>query len=71
MKTITISDEVYEKLSRLKKGRKSFSKVIDELIRRDVEKRIELLIEAAEKTGYEEELERISKEIRRSFRVRT
>jgi len=71
VKTITISDEVYEKLSRLKKGRKSFSKVIDELIRRDVEKRIELLIEAAEKTGYEEELERISKEIRRSFRVRT
>jgi predicted CopG family antitoxin len=30
-KVITISDEVYEKLSKLKKGR-SFSKTIDELI---------------------------------------
>ena len=50
MKTITISDEVYEKLVRIK------------------EKRIEKLIEAAEKTGYEEELEEISGKIRESFR---
>lgn len=69
MKTITISDDVYEKLARIK-GRKSFSAVIDELIKRNVEKRIEMLIESAQKTGYEDELERISKEIRESFRVR-
>jgi len=69
MKTITISDEVYEKLVRIK-GKKSFSAIIDELIKRNVEKRIDMLIKSAEKTGYEEELERISKEIRRSFRVR-
>ncbi len=30
MKTITISDEVYEKLVRIK-GKKSFSAIIDEL----------------------------------------
>ncbi len=69
MKTITISDDVYEKLVRIK-GSKSFSAVIDELIKKNVEKRIEMLIKSAEKTGYEDELERISKEIRRSFKVR-
>ncbi len=69
MKTITISDEVYEKLVRIK-GKKSFSAIIDELIKRNVEKRIEMLINSAEKSGYENELERISREIRRSFRVR-
>ena len=52
------------------RGGKSFSAVIDELIKRNVEKRIEMLIEFAEKTGYEDELERISKEIRVSFKVR-
>ncbi|RLI84669.1 MAG: hypothetical protein DRO98_08355 [Archaeoglobales archaeon] len=67
MKTITISDEVYEKLVRIK-GKRSFSSVIDELIKKNVEKRIEKLIEAAEKTGYEEELEGISGKIRESFR---
>jgi len=69
MKTITISDEVYEKLVRIK-GKKSFSAIIDELIKRNVEKRIDMLIKSAEKTGYEDELEKISKEIRKSFRVR-
>ena len=69
MKTITISDEVYEKLVRIK-GKKSFSAIIDELIKRNVEKRIDMLIKSAEKTGHEEELERTSKEIRKSFRVR-
>ncbi len=69
MKTITISDDVYEKLVRIK-GKKSFSAIIDELIKRNVEKRIDMLIKSAEKTGYEDELERISKEIRKSFRVR-
>ena len=69
MKTITISDDVYEKLVRIK-GSKSFSAVIDELIRKNVEKRIEMLIKSAEKTGYEDELGKISKEIRKSFKVR-
>lgn len=69
MKTITISDDIYEKLARIK-GKKSFSAIIDELINRNVEKRIEMLIKSAGKTGYENELERISKEIRKSFRVR-
>jgi len=35
MKTITISDDVYEKLVRIK-GKKSFSAIIDELIKRNV-----------------------------------
>ena len=69
MKTMTISDDVYEKLVRIK-GKKSFSAIIDELIKRNVEKRIDMLIKSAEKTGYEDDLERISKEIRKSFRVR-
>jgi len=69
MKTITISDDVYEKLTRLK-GKKSFSAIIDELIKKNVEKRIELLIKSAERTGYEDELEKISREIRKEFRVR-
>jgi len=69
MKTITISDEVYEKLVRIK-GKKSFSAIIDELIKRNVEKRIEILIKSAKKTGYEDELEKISKEIRSNFKVR-
>ena len=69
MKTITISDDVYEKLVRIK-GKKSFSAIIDELIKRNIEKRIDMLIKSAEKTGYEDEMERISKEIRKSFRVR-
>ncbi|MHA1808870.1 MAG: antitoxin VapB family protein, partial [Candidatus Heimdallarchaeaceae archaeon] len=66
MKTITISDEIYEKLIQIK-GNRSFSQLIDELIIKDVEKRIDLLIEAAEKTGYEKELEEISKKIRTGF----
>ena len=35
MKTITISDDVYEKLVRIK-GKKNFSAIIDELIKRNV-----------------------------------
>jgi len=40
------------------------------LIRKNVEKRIEMLIKSAKKTGYENELERVSKDIRKSFKVR-
>ncbi len=44
MKTLTISDEVYAKLEQLKDG-KSFSELIDELIRANVSLRIEKLLE--------------------------
>ncbi len=70
MKTITISDEIYNKLIQIK-GNRSFSQLIDDLISKDVEKRIDLLIESAKKTGYEKELEEISKKIRTNFKVRT
>jgi len=70
MKTITISDEVYTKLSLLK-GDKSFSEIINELITRDVEKRIEKILELA-REGREniDELEEIIREIRKGFEVR-
>ena len=70
MKTITISDEIYEKLLQIK-GNRTFTQVIDDLLSKDVEKRIDLLIDAAKKTGYEKELEEISKKIRSNFKVRT
>ncbi len=70
MKTITISDEIYEKLIQIK-GNRSFNQLLDDLLSKDVEKRIDLLIEAASKTGYEKELEEISKQIRTNFKVRT
>lgn len=70
MKTITISDEIYEKLIRIK-GNRTFTQVIDDLLSKDVEKRIDLLIDAAKKTGYEQELEEIAKKIRSNFKVRT
>jgi len=40
------------------------------LIKKNIEKRIEMLIESAEKTGYEEECEDILRKIRENFRVR-
>ena len=70
MKTSTLSDEIYEKLIRIKRNR-SFSQLIDYLIIQNVDKRIEFLISAAKKTGYEEELEEISKKIRIDFKVRS
>lgn len=70
MKTITISDEVYTKLSLLK-GDKSFSEIINELITRDVEKRIEKILELArERRENIDELEEIIREIRKGFEVR-
>jgi len=48
MKTITISDEVYKKLVSIK-GDKTFSQVIDELIMRDIDKRVEKIIEITTK----------------------
>ena len=58
MKTITLSDEIYEKLVKIK-GEMSFNAIIEELIKKNVEKRIEQLVEVLEETGYEEELEEI------------
>ncbi len=68
MKTITISDEVYNKLCRLK-GRKTFIEVINLLIQKNVEKRIDMLLESLDETGYEDDLEKISKSIRSNFQV--
>lgn len=70
MKTITISDEVYGKLISIK-GNRTFSKVIDELIRRDVDRRIEKIINvAAGRPEGVEELEEIVKKMREEFRLR-
>lgn len=70
MKTITISDEVYRKLVAIK-GDKTFSQVIDELIRRDVGRRAERIIEVCSRRAEGvEELEEIVRAIRDSFKVR-
>ena len=70
MKTITVSDEVYRKLISIK-GDRTFSQVIDELIRRDVERRVEKLIEvAASRPEGVEDLEEIVESIRKLFRVK-
>jgi len=70
MKTITITDEVYRKLVAIK-GDRTFSQVIDELIARDVERRVEKILElaAARREGVEE-LEEVVRAVRSSFRVR-
>jgi len=70
LKTITVSDEVYRKLISIK-GDRTFSQVIDELIRRDVERRVEKLIEvAASRPEGVEDLEEIVESIRKLFRMR-
>lgn len=69
MKTITISNDIYNKLVTLK-GNRTFNEVIDELIRKNVNKRIDLLVSSLDTTGFEEELEEIYKNIRSNFRVR-
>ena len=70
MKTITISDDVYWKLVSIK-GDRSFSKVIDDLIRSSVSLRAQKILEVTIESENVDELENIMKEIRRSFRVRT
>jgi predicted CopG family antitoxin len=69
MKTITISDEVYRKLVALKGG-KSFSEVIDELIRANVRRRAEMIIAASE-GGVLPELEEAVRLVRGEFRARS
>jgi predicted CopG family antitoxin len=70
MKTITISDEVYEKLSRLK-GKRSSSEIIDLLLRTSVERRIDMLIKVGSFcTGREDELKAIVESIKEAFKTR-
>jgi predicted CopG family antitoxin len=69
MKTITISNEIYDKLVTLK-GDKTFNAILNDLIQKNVEKRIEMLIENLEPSGHEEELNKISLSIRSGFKVR-
>ncbi len=69
MKTITIRDEVYRKLVSLK-GKGSFSDVIDDLIKRDVERRVTKIIEVSSEAGYSKELEEVVKRIREGLRAR-
>lgn len=67
MKTLTISDEVYAKLEQLKDG-KSFSELIDELIRANVSLRIEKLLELSRyETGREDKLASIVSWVRREL----
>ena len=71
MKTITVSDEVYRKLVALKRaGGRSFSQVIDELIRSRVDLRVERLIEESRRLEGVEEIERIVRELRERFGLR-
>lgn len=59
-KTISISDDVYEKLSRIK-GDKSFSEIIRELIGKKGNTEI---LSLAFKTRDEEEIEKLKEEIK-------
>ncbi len=68
MKTITVRDETYRKLLSLK-GKRSFSDVIDDLIRRDVKRRVEKIIETCS-TPPSHELEEIVRRVRTEFRAR-
>jgi len=69
MKKITVSDEVYRKLVALKGGR-SFSEVIDELIRANVRRRAEMIIVASE-GGVLPELEEAVRLVKEGFRARS
>jgi predicted CopG family antitoxin len=68
MKTITISDEVYYKLVALK-GRRSFTEVIDELIRANVKKRAEMIISLSSRSP-PAELDEAVRLTREGFRAR-
>ncbi|MEM1523447.1 MAG: antitoxin VapB family protein [Thermofilaceae archaeon] len=68
MKTITISDEVYYKLVALK-GDRSFTEVIDELIRSNVKGRIQMIIALSRKAA-PEELEEVVRLVREGFKAR-
>ena len=68
MKTITLREETYRKLLSLK-GKRSFSDIIEELIRRDVERRVERIIEVCSSPP-PLEVEDIVRRIRSEFEAR-
>lgn len=68
MKTITISDEVYYKLVALK-GDRSFTDVIDDLIRSNVRSRVEMIISLSRRRA-PEELEETVRLVREGFKAR-
>ncbi|MEM1583855.1 MAG: antitoxin VapB family protein [Nitrososphaerota archaeon] len=71
MKTITVSDEVYEELESIK-GKRSFSEVINFLIKSNVSLRIEKILSLSNYlTGSEDEMLEVVKRIKAEFRVRT
>ncbi len=69
MKNISLRDEVYEELSRLKREGESFSDVILRLLRRNRERSLEILKRYAGKLK-SSDIEEIIMEERRRFRVR-
>ena len=69
MKNISLRDEVYEELSRLKREGESFSDVIIRLLRRNRERSLEILRRYAGKLKGSD-IEEIIMEERRRFRVR-
>jgi len=68
MKKITVSDKVYKKLLALK-GEKTFTEIIDELIRENVKKRAEMIISLSTKSPPEEYEEAI-KLVKEGLRAR-
>lgn len=71
MKTITISDETYEKLEKIK-GKRSFSEIINYLITSNVSLRIERLLSLSSySTGREDEMLEVIKRIKAEFMART
>ncbi len=69
MKNISLRDEVYEELSRLKREGESFSDVIMRLLRRNRERSLEILKRYAGKLK-SSDIEDIVMGERRRFRVR-
>jgi len=69
MKNISLRDEVYEELSRLKREGESFSDVIMRLLRKNKERSLEILRRYAGKLR-DSDIEEIIMENRRRFRVR-
>ncbi len=68
MKTITLREETYRKLLSLK-GKRSFSDVIEELIRKNVEGRVEKIIEVCSSPP-SPEVEDVVRRIRSEFEAR-
>jgi len=70
MKTITLRDEVYDNLVRLKQNNESFSDVIKDLLERKITN-IEPFFGALKDNPVLDEIEKYAKDSRRRARVRT